>query len=227
MTEYLNVVKHIADRYEQQEKKQYKYLVFFIMLCMTVIITKGILSYRLIQIHGYIAQAGQLISPFWFLICDIITEIYGYRIAKQTVIAGFVCQTIFTVICAELINLPYPSFWNNNDAYQIVLGDMWRVNIAVLIASIFAGFVNVKLISWWKFLTQGKHFWIRSIGASGLSELLFSLIATFVIQVGKQDVHIILYIVLTSFTLKIIYSLILSIPANIIVFFVKKSEGVN
>lgn len=208
-----------------QSHGSYKYLIFIAMLSMTIMICKGIFSYRLVEIDGYVLQAGQLISPLWFILCDVITEVYSYRIAKQIVIASLICQMIFAFVSNKLLQLPFPSFWHDNSAYQVVLGDIWRVSEAVFIAFYISGFINIKLISWWKSLLHGKYFWLRSIGASGFSELLFSVVATLIIQYGKHPIHIILSIILASFIVKLIYSITLSIPANIAVYYLKKTEG--
>lgn len=223
--EYLNQInKQLIDQQFANTKK-FKFMIFFVMLSMTIVLCKGIFSYRLVEIHGHTIQAGQLIAPLWFLISDMIAEIYGYSIAKQSILAGFLCQTLFTFACLTLNSLPFPlSSWHEFDAYQTVFKDLWRVNLAVLVAFILSGFINIQLITHWQILLRGKHFWIRSIGASGISELLFSFLATFIIQYGKQDLHFILNMIFLSCALKILYSIILSIPANILVLFIKKTE---
>ncbi len=223
--EHSTMVKHIIGQQQIFEKKSYKYLIFLAMLSMTIMLSKGILSYRLVEINGYIMQAGQLIAPFWFILCDIIAEVYGYQIAKKIIYAGLICQIIFAFACAELIQLPFPTFWHDNQAYKLVLGDIWRVSLAVLIALTFSGCINIKLITWWKFLTNGRYFWLRCIGASFISELLFSIFSTFVIQYGRQNIQIIIFIILMSIALKLIYSIVLVTPANIVVFYLKKAEN--
>lgn len=205
-----------------------KYMIFFVMLSMAIVLCKGIFSYRLVEIDGYTIQAGQLIAPLWFLICDMIAEIYGYSVARQSIIAGFICQILFTFASTTLSNLPFPlSSWQEFDAYQTVFKDLWRVNLAVLIAFVVSGFINIRLLTRWKRIMKGRYFWLRSIGASGAGELLFSFLATFVIQYGKQELNIIFYMIFLSIMLKIIYSIVLSIPANIVVFFVKKAESLE
>jgi len=196
--------------------------IFFAMLSMTVMLSKGIFSYRLIELFGHVMQAGQLIVPFWFILSDIIAEVYGYKNARKIIYAGFVCQIIFSIVCRGLLQLPSPSFWKDSQAYQVVLGDMWRISLAVLCAFIISGFINIKLISKWKLLTNGRYFWLRSIGASGISEILFSILSTFIIQIGRQPIDIIVAIITASIVVKLIYSISFSIPANILVFYLKK-----
>lgn len=77
---------------------------------------------------------------------------YGYGIAKKALIASFLCQMLFALVCLGINKLPYPATWHDVAAYQIVLGSMWRVNLTVLVAFIIAGFVNIKLLSYWQIL---------------------------------------------------------------------------
>jgi uncharacterized integral membrane protein (TIGR00697 family) len=223
----MDIQQQIKKQNQERENKSYRCLTSLAMLCMTLMLCKSIFSYRLVSIHGYIFQAGQLIAPLFFTLSDIIAEIYLYNIARQVIIAGFICQILFTVITLLLVHLPHPAFSHNSQAYEIVFGDMWRVTFAVLIAFIISSFINIKLITRWRFLTQGKYFWLRSIGASGVSEFFYSIVATLIIQYGKQNTHTLILIITASFSLKILYSCLLAWPANKVVNIVKKIENIK
>jgi len=210
---------------EKQKNYRYKYLIFFSMFYMMLMLCKSMFSYRLVELGGFTLQAGQLVAPLWFITSDITAEVYGYKIAREILSIGLICQIIFSFICILFINLPHPSFWHNETAYEIVLGDMWRVSFAVLFAFYISGMINIKLITRWKFMMGGKYFWLRSIGASGVSEILYSILATSIIQYGKLGWSIIFSIIIASAILKIIYSALLAFPAQIIAVLVKKSEA--
>ncbi|MCD6040297.1 MAG: hypothetical protein K0S27_1697 [Gammaproteobacteria bacterium] len=66
---------------------------------------------------------------------------------------------LFTIITFILVHLSHPAFGRDSYAYDIVLGNRWGVTMAVLIAFIVSGFINIKLIIRWKFPTQEKYFW--------------------------------------------------------------------
>src|SRR5437879_4772354 len=84
--------------------------------------------------------------------------------------------------------------------------------------------INIKLITGLKFLMSGKYFWLRNIGASGVGEVLYSILATSIIQYGKLSWSIIISIIIASATLKIVYTVLLAFPAQIIAVLVGKSE---
>lgn len=187
-----------------------------------LVLCKGIFSYRITTLFGYTLQGGQLIAPFWFLISDMIAELYGYESAISTIKSGFICQILFTLCAVIIINLPMKIGAEDIDkAYYYVFSDMWRVDLSVLIAFIVSGFINIKLLVKLKIMMQGKYFWLRSIGASGVGELIFSVLATTLIQYGKQSNLVIMHMVIISFLLKLIYSTTLALPANFVIFIIK------
>jgi uncharacterized integral membrane protein (TIGR00697 family) len=204
---------------------QFKYLVILVMLYMSVTLCSAVLTYRLVS-WPFLAQAGTFVKPLWFILADIIAEIYGLKISKLLVVFSFICQLLFVLVCEILIRFPIPVFWHNQGAYNIVLGPLWWVTISSFIAYMIAGFVNVNLITQWKQLTAGRYFWLRSIGSSGIAELLFSLIAVFMIQIG-QPLDMVFKIVITSIILKISYSIILAGPANLLVICIKRVTNLD
>lgn len=222
----MDIRQKIINQNQERQNRSYRYLIFFAMLCMMIMLCKSIFSYLLVNIYGYTLQAGQFISPLWFVVSDMIAEIYHYNIARQVLISGFICQIIFTFFIVILLHLPHP-LSQGSHAYEIVFGNMWRITFAVLIAFIVSGFINIKIITWLSSITQGKYFWARSIGASGVAEFFYSTVATFIIQYGKQDAHTLLLIIIASFSLKIVYSSLLAYPANKVVDMVKAMEGIK
>lgn len=224
---HIEILNQMISQPEQHKNNSYKYLIFFSMFCMMLMLCKSMFSYRLVELGGFTLQAGQLVAPLWFTTSDIIAEVYGYKIARKILAAGLFCQIIFTIICMILLHLPHPPFWQDAMAFQVVLGDMWRVSFAVLFAFFVSGVINIRLITHWSLLMHGKRFWLRSIGASGISEILYSILATSIIQYGKLDLSVIISIIIASATLKIIYSILLAFPAHVTAFLVSRSEKIS
>ena len=198
--------------------KKLSLIIFLAMLNISITLCKGLFSYRLVQLGAHTLQAGQFIAPLWFILCDITAELFGYQISMFIIISSFICQTLFTLACTSIIHLPFPTHAADiANAYQLVFQNMWQVDLAVLSAYIFAGYINIKLLTRWKVLLNGRYFMLRSLGSSGISELLFSFLATFFIQLGKQPLLLIFQMGLMSFVLKIIYSVALTPLANFFV----------
>lgn len=89
-----------------------------------------------------------------------------------------------------------------------------------------SGYLNVYLLLKLKLLTKGKHFWLRSIFASLIGEAIFTIIAVTMIEFNKAPPEIIVKIILTSYSIKIICSILSSFPANLFVQLIKKYNSV-
>src|SRR3990167_5825284 len=142
--------------------KPYRYLPFLVMLYMTIITSVSVLSNKIVVIAGHITMAGTLFIPFWFILSDIITEIYGYKISRKIIWLAFFCNFIFSILCLIALAIPSPHFWHGQSAYELVLGDLMRITASGLIAYVISGMLNIYLLVKWKFLLKGRYFWFRS-----------------------------------------------------------------
>src|SRR5438445_10161343 len=92
----------------------YKYLVFFSMLYMSIMICNAILTNRYISLsEDVFVLGGTLTSPLIFILGDIVAEIFGYKVAKQMIWCGFSCQAIFAIVCGLVARAPYPVFFKD------------------------------------------------------------------------------------------------------------------
>ena len=67
----MNIRQQILNQDLERENRSYRCLTFFVMLCMMIMLCKSMFSYRLVDIHGYIVQAGQLVASIWFILSDL------------------------------------------------------------------------------------------------------------------------------------------------------------
>ena len=63
----------------------YKFLLIIIMLYMTIKITTVMMIYKVTMLFGHTVSVSALIMPLWFFLGDIITEVYGYKLAKKAI----------------------------------------------------------------------------------------------------------------------------------------------
>jgi uncharacterized integral membrane protein (TIGR00697 family) len=206
--------------------KYSSYLIFLSMLYICLLFTTAVLTSKIIKIGGTITLAGTVIIPLWFVISDIISEVYGADIAKKIMCYGFACQFIFAVLCTLLIYAPYPQTWHGQNAYEFVLGPLLRISILSVFSFIISGYINIKLISKWKILLKGKYFWLRCLGASTIAELIFTILAVVTMQYHKISTVDMIKIICTSYTIKVISSVIFAFPASIAVYLLKKAENI-
>jgi queuosine precursor transporter len=212
---------------QKDDNQQSRCLLFLVMAYMAVMLSSGILTSKLILIGSMVTFAGAVVAPFWFIISDIIAEIYGLKIARLVLWYSFFCQLLFSTLCVLLSQAPSPDFWTGQSAYDFITKPLLRITFSAFAAYMISGYLNIYLITKWKILTKGKYFWLRSMGASIIGEAIFTIIAVSMIEFHKAPLDIIIKIILTSYTIKIICSTFFSVPAAIIAQWIKKIDMVN
>ena len=207
---------------------EYKVLIIISMIYMSIMLCNAILTNRYIGSDVLFVLGGTFTSPLVFVLDDIIAEIYGYKITRSLILAGFLAQTLFVVICLFAINAPHPSFFKEQTAYTTVLGwSLLRINISGFFAYIVANLANSYILTRWKVLLKGRYFWLRSLGSSTISEALYSLIAILMMEIASLPLKSILQVMTISFSIKAIYSIVLAGPANMLVHYLKKLTGID
>lgn len=206
---------------------QYKCLTALSMLYMTVKLITIVLIYKVILIGPFSATASTLIMPFWFFIGDIIAEVYGYKISRHVIWMTLIFQFIFAFACFVMIKLNSPITWLHQEAYDQVLGKLPRVAFASFLAITFGAFINAYILTKWKILLKGKHFWLRSLGASMIGEAIFTFIAYVTEFLGIVSLSTLIQLMTISLVAKLIMGPLLVIPASIIARIIKKIEGVD
>lgn len=195
---------------------------------MSIMLCNAILTNRYIGIDTLFVLGGSFTSPFIFILDDIIAEVYGYRIAQCVILSGFLAQALFTCICQLVVIAPHPSFFKYQTIYTFLLGpSLLRIGISGFIAYIAANLLNSYIITRWKILVKGRYFWLRSLGSSTFSEALYSFLAILMMQLQSIALPIIFKVIIMSYLIKVIYSIVLAWPANLIVRHIKSRTGID
>ena len=206
----------------------YKFLVIVSMLYMSIMLCNAILTNRYIGMDTLFVLGGTFTSPFIFLMDGVIAEIYGYKIAQCIIFSGFFSQIIFTVVCQAVVVAPYPSFFTEKSAYSYILGvSLLRIGISGFTAYIVANLLNSYIISKWKVLLKGRYFWLRSFCSSAFTEAVYSCIAIFMMELNAIPLHKVMKLIIISYLIKALYSLVFALPASFFVTYIKKATGID
>ena len=93
-----------------------KALPLIAMAYVTTKLLAILLFYKIITLFSIKAAASTLIIHLWFCLGDVITEVYGYKIAKKLVWMSALCQLAFGWICYFI------NFLNSNILSHIITG---------------------------------------------------------------------------------------------------------
>ena len=168
---------------------------FYIFLCAIFIaslVTCNLIANKFVTVDlgfkVFIVSAGILPYPLTFLVTDLISELYGQKKANLVVFSGFVASmfVLFFLWLGGQFNA-IPSSIVNDDIYNSVFQNAWRIIAASMIAYLFAQFIDVRIFHFWKRLTNGKHLWLRNNGSTIASQLVDTTLVIMILFVGVWE----------------------------------------
>ena len=156
-------------------------LVIFIALFITCLITANVIAVKIISLGPFFLPAAIFIFPLSYIIGDVLTEVYGYRLARRVIWLGFLCNLIFVFFVWLGQTLPAAPFWEGQEAYQRILGYAPRLLAASFLGYLVGEFANSFILARMKIMTRGRWLWSRTIGSTivgqGLDTSIFITVA--------------------------------------------------
>tara|TARA_B100000315_G_C14529309_1_gene565366 strand:+ start:729 stop:1394 length:666 start_codon:yes stop_codon:yes gene_type:complete len=148
---------------------------------ITCLITANVIAVKVISLGSFILPAAIIIFPLSYILGDILTEVYGYRWARNVIWLGFICNLIFVVFVWVGQILPQAVFWDGQQAYERILGYTPRLLAASFFGYLVGEFANSFIMARMKIWTRGRWLWSRTIGSTivgqGLDTSIFITIA--------------------------------------------------
>ncbi len=141
-------------------------LVIIIALFITCLITANIIAVKVITLGPFTLPAAIFVFPVSYIFGDVLTEVYGYRVARRVIWLGFSCNLIFVFFAWIGQVLPAADFWAGQGAYKSILGFAPRLLGASLCGYLVGEFANSFVLARMKILTKGRWLWSRTIGST-------------------------------------------------------------
>jgi uncharacterized integral membrane protein (TIGR00697 family) len=156
-------------------------LVIIIAVFITCLITANIIAVKVISLGPFILPAAIFVFPLSYIFGDVLTEVYGYRVARRVIWLGFACNLVFVFFAWVGQILPPSPFWAGQEAYESILGYTPRLLAASFCGYLVGEFANSFILARLKILTQGRWLWSRTIGSTvvgqGLDTSIFITLA--------------------------------------------------
>ena len=169
-----------------------QFYIFLSAIFIASLVTCNLIANKFVTVDlgfkVFIVSAGILPYPLTFLVTDLISELYGQKKANLVVLSGFVAS-MFVLLFLWLGGQfnAIPSSIVNDDIYNSVFQNAWRIIAASMIAYLFAQFIDVRIFHFWKRLTNGKHLWLRNNGSTIASQLVDTTLVIMILFVGVWD----------------------------------------
>ncbi|MBA3943378.1 MAG: queuosine precursor transporter [Herpetosiphonaceae bacterium] len=211
----------------QRTEQHSTWFVAVVALFITCLLIANIVSVKLVSIFGLTVPAGIVIFPISYICGDVLTEVYGFRRARQVIWLGFACNLLAVVAIWIGQVLPGPAFWDAQSAYARILGFTPRLLVASFCAFLVGEFANSAVLAKMKIMTNGRLLWTRTIGSTIIGEGLDSLIFVTIAFVGIIPASAIGTAIVTQWLFKTAYETLATPLTYVVVNFLKRKEGID
>jgi len=204
----------------------------FILMCLTVLFctaltVSNIIAGKLFDVYGVTLTAGVVLFPIVYIIGDVVPEVYGLQIARRVIWLGFLANAFAVLFFYICLVLPYPAFWQGQDAFQTVLGFTPRLLLASFVGYIVGTNANAWVLVLVKKLTSGRFLWARTISSTIVGEGIDSLLFMSIAFLGVVPTEILPGMIMAQWLFKTGYEIAATPLTYIVVGWVKHQEAVS
>jgi uncharacterized integral membrane protein (TIGR00697 family) len=200
-------------------------LVIIIAVFITCLITANIIAVKVVKLGWLTVPAAIFVFPVSYIFGDVLTEVYGYRVARRVIWLGFSCNLVFVFFTWVGQVLPPAAFWGDQEAYKSILGFAPRLLAASFCGYLAGEFANSFVLSKMKILTKGRWLWSRTIGSTVVGQALDTSIFITLAFIGTGAT--VPTMILSHWVAKVGIEAICTPATYAIVNWLKSSEGVD
>jgi queuosine precursor transporter len=192
---------------------------------VTALVVSNVIAVKLVEVSGRVFPAALVVFPLSYLLGDVLTEVYGFRAARAVIWLGFACNLMAVIAIQAAIALPAAPFFEDDEAYDQILGTTWRLFLASLAAYLVGELVNSAVLARMKVATGGRFLWARTIGSTVVGEGLDSAIFVTLAFAGTGTPLV--DPILTTWAIKVAYETAATPLTYALVNTLKRREGVD
>lgn len=141
-----------------------------------VLIISNIASAKIVHFFGLTLDAGTILFPLCYIFGDVFAEVYGWKVARNIILLGFVCIVLSAGIFYIVQILPAAGFWTNQTSYENILGLVPRITLGSIFGYLVGTFSNAKTLLVIRKFTGMRWLWVRTIGSTLIGESLDSIV---------------------------------------------------
>lgn len=154
-----------------------------VMVISNITATKGVVffpelsvSLGFLQLDGIVTDGAFFLFPLAYVLGDVISEIYGFRTMRRTVLAGFAVLVLAALCFTLTIHLPAADFYDGQEAFERVAGVAPMFLLAGLAGYVVGELLNSYVLVWFKRRTGEKTLWARLMGSTIVGQIADTLV---------------------------------------------------
>ena len=155
-----------------------------------LLLISNIAAVKLMVVGPFITDGGAFLFPLVYIVGDVLSEVYGFRAARRAILIGFGMAILAAVTFFAVQLAPAADAWENQEAYEAILGFVPRIVLASVLGFLVGQLLNAYVLVRIKERTKERHLWARLIGSTAVGELgdtvVFCTVAFFGVITGAE-----------------------------------------
>ena len=190
------------------KRKPNKTEIFIIIvgLFCGCLVVSNIIAAKVLIFGDIILPGSIIIYPIVFIVGDILTEIYGFKLARKTIILALIVN-FFAVVAFQLILILPGTNQGMSNGFNTVFQTTPRILLACFCSFFTGSYINAYVM---EFLKEkfSRYLFVRCVVSTFLGELFDSIIFLSVAFVGVESISILITMVICQVTFKVLYEII-------------------
>ena len=180
-------------------------LIVITALFITCYLVSNIMAVKVIGFFDlFYFDAGTITFPFAYMLGDVLTEIWGYKTARNVILTTLLCN-ILLVVCTQIVVwLPSPNYLDETaNAYNHIFSYVPRIVIGSLVGFLLGELSNAWLMERIKRGTKGRFLWVRTIGSSVVGYMFDTIPFVLIAFLGTLTVRDLLLMIALQYFMKL------------------------
>jgi uncharacterized integral membrane protein (TIGR00697 family) len=135
-----------------------------------------IASLKIALIAGFSIDAGTFIYPITFTLRDLVHKRLGKQAARTVIIVAAGINLFMALFLQFAAWLPQDPTWGLGNEFAAILGPVWRIVMASIIAEVIAELIDTEVYHFWVSRITRQYQWARVLISNSVSIPIDSLI---------------------------------------------------
>ena len=165
-------------------------------------IFSDIMAIKITTVLGLTIPTAVFIYPLTFTLRDVIHKSLGKRKAKNIIFISAILNVVMVLLFQFSIMLPPANTWGMQTEFAMVLGGVWRIVLASIVAEMIGQLVDTEAYSLFVNKITKKYQWARVLFSNLFSSPIDSFIFIFLAFYGTLPMEVLLSMVFGQTVIK-------------------------
>jgi len=156
------------------DKRSVSTVIWLVSGYLAIQMVSDVTAVKIVRVFGIFVPAAVFLYSLAFTWIDLVNDHLGRENARLLVIAAATVNLFMSIYFQFSIALPVAPFWKGQEAFAAILGGVWRIVIASIIAEVVNTLLDVEIFHQWKVRIAHLHTvtgwrWVRVIVSNAIS----------------------------------------------------------